>query len=182
MTQVEINGSDNRTLHVLHLDLPPEAVDRFTRMAGTGEWPLKYGLGASKLRGDFVDVVAIKDLGAMSLSQYLAQAYDVSAKTLGAEAARLDALKGHVVILPAQAFGGTSQILTVATPLRLIGSFGGVSPKPRGAKVTSDSARGLAASGKGAEKTGKGVSRTLVVILSVIAILALFLLVSLIRG
>ncbi len=182
MTQIEINGSDTRTLHMLQLDLPPEAVDRFTHMAGTGEWPLKYALGAAKLREEFVDVVAVKDLDPMSLAQYLAQAYDVSATALGADAARIDGLQGHVVILPPQAFGGTSQVLTVAAPLRLIGSYGGASPKPRGAKVTADTARGLAASGAGPTTKGQGGSRTLLVVLAVIAVLALVLLVSLIRG
>lgn len=182
MTQIQINGSDNSTLHLLHLDLPPEAVDRFARMAGTGEWPLKYSLGATRLRPEFVDVVAIRDLEPLSLSRYLGEAYDIPARSLGAEAARIDALQGHVVILPPQAFAGTSQTLTIATPLHLVGSYGGARPKPRGPRVTSDSARGLMASGSAPLPMGKGGSRPLVIVLGVIGLLALILLFSLIRG
>lgn len=182
MTTIEINGSDNSTLRVLHLDLPPEAVDRFTRMAGTGEWPLKYALGAQKLRESFVDVVAIKDLGAMPLTQYLAEAYDVSPRTLGADAARIDALEGHVVILPPQAFDGTSQTLTVAAPLHLVGSYGEVRPTARGAKVRSESSRGLA-SGGAAPAGRKGRSPVLLwLVLAILAVLALVLFISLLRG
>ena len=140
MTQVHINGSDRSTLLLLHVDLPPEAVARFTERAGTGEWPLKYAVGAEKLRDSFVDVVTIKDLAPMSLSQYLKQAYDISSKTLEPDLARIDALAGHVVILPHQAFAAQNQILTIASPLRLIGSYGEARGTAPGAPITTPSA------------------------------------------
>ena len=175
MTKVQINGSDDSTLHLLQLDLPPEAVQRFTQMAGTGEWPLKYALGADKLREAFVDVVAVKDLGEMPLSQYLSDAYDVPARALGADLPRVDALRGHVIALPPQAFGATSQTLTISPPLTLVGSYAEARPPSKGPKVTSKSARGQGAGGAPAPGA-RGNSALLKVILAVVAlVLALVL-------
>lgn len=169
MTQLEVNGSDTTTLRLLHLDLPPEAVARFTQMAGTGEWPLKYALGASKLRESLVDVVAIKDLGPMRLSQYLAQAHEVSARALGPDAARIDALQGHVVILPPRAFDGASQTLTISPPLSLVGSYAEVAPTRGGPAVTARSAQGAGGGGAPA-RAGQGGSTMLKLILTAVAL------------
>ncbi|WP_300443923.1 aspartate carbamoyltransferase catalytic subunit [uncultured Mameliella sp.] len=175
MTKVQVNGSDRTTLYLAHLDLPPEAVDRFTQMAGTGEWPLKYALGATRLRESFVDVVAIRDLGDMTLSQYLSAAYDVPARALEQDRARIDALTGHAVVLPPQAFDATPQELTIAPPLRLIGSYGEARPTARGANPTSRAARGQVGVTLPAPR-GSGNSPLLKLILAAIAlILALVL-------
>jgi hypothetical protein len=172
MTKVEINGSDTTTLRLLHLDLPPEAVERFTQMAGTGEWPLKYGLGATRLRDSFIDVVAIKDLEPMRLTQYLADAYDISPKVFGADLARVDTLTGHVVVLPPQAFDETSQTLSVAPPLTVIGSYGMIQPKARGAKLTAAAARGQGRGGR-SSGLGQGGSRILQLLIAGIVVAAM---------
>lgn len=147
MTQVQINGSDTNTVHLLHLDLPPRAIERFTTMAGTGEWPLKYGLGATKLSPAFVETVDLRDLGPMKLSQYLSDAYDVNTKTLGADKARIDALQGHVIVLPPQAFEKTSQQLHVNTPLSYIGGFAMTGAKSRSATPQARAAFGQGSGG-----------------------------------
>nr|WP_246594533.1 aspartate carbamoyltransferase catalytic subunit [Mameliella sediminis] len=149
--------------------MPPEAVQRFTQMAGTGEWPLKYALGATTLRESFVDVVALRDLGDMRLSQYLSSAYDVPARALGADRDRIDALQGHVIVLPPQAFGGTSQMLTIAPPLRMIGSYGEARPTARGASPTSRAAKGQVGSASAAP-SASGNSPVLKLILAALAI------------
>lgn len=175
MTKVQVNGSDRTTLYLTHLDLPPEAVERFTQMAGTGEWPLKYALGATRLRESFVDVVAIRDLGEMTLSQYLSAAYDVPARTLAQDRNRIDALKGHAVVLPPQAFDGTSQELTINPPLALVGRYGEARPTARGANPMSRSARGQGG-GRPPARRGSGNSPVLKLILAAVAlILALVL-------
>jgi hypothetical protein len=179
MTQIQINGADASTVHLLHLDLPPQAVERFTTMAGTGEWPLKYGLGASKLRPAFVETVDLRDLGDMSLSQYLAQAYDVSPKALGADKARIDALRGHVVILPPQAFDATSQTLNVAMPLQFVGSYASVKAASKGARLRSKGAEG---SGGGLPGTASpGLSRLLKLIMLGFAVFVLLILALVLR-
>ena len=153
MTRMQINGSDTGTLRLFHLDLPAEAVERFTTQAGTGEWPLKYALGAERLRPAFVEVVDIRDMGAMTLSQYLVEAHGVQGADFKALRPQIDALRGHVIVLPAQAFDTTSQELTIASPLRWIGTFAEISAKRGAPKLRSASAKGLT-SAEGADAPG----------------------------
>ncbi|MBR9837394.1 MAG: aspartate carbamoyltransferase catalytic subunit [Rhodobacteraceae bacterium] len=177
MTKMQINGSETGTVRVFHLDLPPEAVERFTTQAGTGEYPLQYALGASHLRPAFVDVVALRDLGDMALSAYLAEAYQVPSQELRDLRPQLDALHGHVVILPSQAFDHQSQELAVASPLRWVGTFSEERARPRGPKLRSTSAEGRSA---GAAPTGEAPkSRALLLTLIALAVLVLLLAVAL---
>jgi hypothetical protein len=154
---MEVAATETGLVRVFHIDLPREAIERFTVQAGTGEFPLKYALGATELRRDLVDVVLLRDLGAMSLSRYLAEAYDVAGPELEAMRARLDALKGHVLVLPSEAFDRVPQKLTISVPLRWIGTFTerkaakpGPTPRSRGAEGT------LAPSGDGSAPRGRG--------------------------
>lgn len=172
MTQVEINGSDTETLHLFHLDLPPEAVERFTTMAGTGEWPLKYALGATALRPAFVETLRIGDLGPMPLSRYLAEAHNLPEEALAADRATLDALTGHVVILPPQAFDNTSQRLSPAAPLSHVGAYGAHPAPGRGAPLRSDAARGQLAQGA-PDASGRGGSTLLKLLLAALGALIL---------
>ena len=174
MTKMQINGSETDTLRLFHLDLPREAVERFVTQAGTGEWPLQYGLGAKRLRPAFVDVVDIRDLGDMALSQYLTEAHGAGGEDFRQMRPRIDALTGHVVILPAQAFDNTSQELSVATPLRWIGTFAETRAKPRGARLKSEASRG--GGGGGTAPAGRGGSALLRLILLGLAIVVLLVL------
>ncbi|MGH1412667.1 MAG: aspartate carbamoyltransferase catalytic subunit [Pelagimonas sp.] len=178
--QIEVNGSDNTTLRVFKLDLPAEAIERFTVQAGTGEWPLKYALGATTLRNGFVDVVDLRDLEKMRLSQYLADAYGLAGSDFKAERNQLDALTGHLVILPAQAFDNTSQTLTIAPQLRLIGTYNETAPKPRGPKLRSDGVKGLLGQGS-ADLPDRSTSPFLKLALVGLGILALLILAAILR-
>ncbi len=142
MNTVAINGSTNDQIHLFQIDLPSEAIERFTREAGTGEWPLKYALGATELRSDFIDVVALNDLGDMSLSTYLGVAHNAVGDAFATAAPALDALSGHVVVLPPMAFAHTSQTLTIGAPLTHIGSYAETRSEKPGPRVKSRSALG----------------------------------------
>lgn len=120
---IEVRSTDKDTVRVFHIDLPSNAIERFTQRAGTGEWPLQYTIGALYLRDAFVDVVPIRDLGGMRLSKYLAEAHGVDGSELKAHAGRLDAVAGYVAILPSQAFDSKDQTLVVRNPMRWIGSY-----------------------------------------------------------
>ena len=175
MTTMRINGSETGTVRVFHLDLPPEAVERFTTPAGTGEFPLQYALGAKDLRASFVDVVNIDDLGEMSVSSYLSEAYQVQGPELRQMKPQLDALRGHLVILPSQAFGHVGQELTVASPLRWIGTFSEEAATPRGPALRATSATGSA--GVGVPGKTPDSRRPLAVTLIGLAVLVLIVLV-----
>ncbi|NDV99171.1 aspartate carbamoyltransferase catalytic subunit [Salipiger sp. PrR002] len=179
MTKMHINGSESDVVRLFHLDLPPEAVERFTTQAGTGEWPLQYALGARQLRSAFVDVVSIRDLGEMPLSRYLAEAHQLTGDAFAQMRPRIDALKGHVVILPSQAFDHVTQDLSIATPLRWIGTFSEVKASPRGPALRSASARGRT-SRPGPETAPR--NRGLTYLLIGLGVLALLLLAALFRA
>lgn len=141
-TTMHIKSSERGVIRVFHIDLPREAIERFTTQAGTGEWPLQYALGAKSLRSAFVEVIDLRDLGEMSLSQYLINAHDVSGSDFSAMRPRLDALTGFVLVLPSQAFDQTAQDLTIATPLRWIGTFNEPKASMGAAKIRTKSAKG----------------------------------------
>lgn len=179
MTTMQINGSETDTLRLFHLDLPREAVERFATQAGTGEWPLKYALGANSLRASFVDVVDIRDLGQMTLSQYMVEAHGAAGPDFKAARPQIDALKGHALILPSQAFDRQSQTLTVASPLRWIGTFSEAKAKTRGARIDTPSAKGQ--TGGAPAAPGRGGSGLLKVIVIGVAVLALLVLALILR-
>ncbi len=146
---MHIKSSERGVIRVFHIDLPREAVDRFTTQAGTGEWPVQYALGAKSLRAAFVEVVDLRDLGEMSLSQYLVSAHDVSGADFDKMRPRLDQLTGFALVLPSQAFDQTEQDLTIAAPLRWVGTFNEPKPAPGGAPIRTTSAKGIVGTPKG---------------------------------
>ncbi|ETW13868.1 hypothetical protein ATO8_03221 [Roseivivax marinus] len=180
MSDLDIRAAETGTTRVFDLDLPPEAVERFTTQAGTGEWPLQYALGADRLRQSFVEIIKIRDLGTMPLSAYLAEAHNVSGSDFEAARPRLDALRGHVVVLPAQAFDRTAQTLNPQAPLRHVGTFREAGASAQAAPLRSASARGSAADADPVAATPAKTSPLLralaIVVLALIAGVALYLL------
>ncbi len=155
--RIDIRESERGVVRVFLLDLPAQAIERFTVQAGTGEWPLKYGLGASHLNAHFVDVVDLRDLSGMTLSAYLAEGYAIPKANLRDAEAQLNALKGHVVIVSSRAFDNRAQTLTVQTPLRWVGTFEEQRGRTISAPLRSAGAKGAmqgSDSGDGAGATG----------------------------
>lgn len=141
-TKIHIKASEPGMIRVFHIDLPHDAIERFTKQAGTGEWPLKYALGATDLRPTFVEVIDLRDLGDMSLSDYLAQAHDLTSADFADMRHRLDAIRGFVLVLSTQAFDRTEQHLSISAPLRWIGSFAEPAAAMGMAPLQSDAALG----------------------------------------
>ncbi|WP_299787309.1 aspartate carbamoyltransferase catalytic subunit [uncultured Marivita sp.] len=170
-TAMHIKSSETGVLRVFHIDLPREAIERFTTQAGTGEWPLQYALGAKSLRADFVEVINVKDLGDMPLSQYLINAHDVSGRDFDAVRSRLDALTGFVLVLPSQAFDRTEQDLTISAPLRWIGTFNEPTPSSTTAPIRTASAKGIG--GGASAPAPKGSNASLWIVFGLLALIAL---------
>ena len=126
---------------------------------------------------DITQIVALRDLGDMALSAYLAEAYQLAGVDFREMRPRIDALKGHVVVLPNQAFDHVTQDLTVASPLRWVGTFSEERARPRGPKLRSTSAEGRSA---GTAPTGEAPkSRALLFTLIALAVVVLLLAVAL---
>ncbi|WP_179378601.1 hypothetical protein [Jannaschia marina] len=83
--------------------------------------PLLEALGA-EIDPTYVEVFAVQDVEPMGLRTYLAQAHDIPDETLAADAARLDALSGDVLVLAPLAVEGVAELKPVAE-LTHIGSY-----------------------------------------------------------
>ena len=83
--------------------------------------PLRAALGA-QVDPAHVEVVEVADLAPMGLRDYLAQAHDVAASELAADAARLDGLSGKAVIVTPKAVEGLA-FLDPDTTLTEMGAY-----------------------------------------------------------
>lgn len=172
---MDIRESETGMVRVFHLDLPNEAIERYTMQAGTGEWPLMYGMGAKKLSAAFIDVVRLQDLGGMSLTAYLTEAHNIPPEALAEDAPRLNKLRGHVLIFPSQAFVRTAQTLTIRTPLRWIGTYEELRGRTMAPPLRSKAAKGI-----GGGKPADGFSPMAnIVKVALLALGALFVVVAL---
>lgn len=170
---MHIKSSERGVIRVFHIDLPREAIERFTTQAGTGEWPLQYALGAKTLRSAFVEVINIRDLGDMSLSQYLINAHDVTGPEFQAMRSRIDALTGFALVLPSQAFDHTEQDLTISNPLRWIGTFNEPKVATIATPIHTKSAKGVVGTVSGGAQSRSNTGLWVVVGLFVLIPLAI---------
>ena len=118
---IPIRQGESGIVRVFALDLPAEQVAAFADPGG--DWPLKQALGASVLVRDRVQVFPLSDLDGVGLHDYLLDGMGVAPEALAPDAGALDALEGHVVILPSAALGGAAQTLHPRPPLRLVGTY-----------------------------------------------------------
>ncbi|UWQ19152.1 hypothetical protein [Jannaschia sp. M317] len=70
----------------------------------------------------YAEVFSVEDIAPMRLRDYLSQAHDIPSDTLAADAARLDALSGDVVVLAPRAIEGLTR-LSPQPELTHIGSY-----------------------------------------------------------
>lgn len=87
-----------------------------------------------------VDLIALADIAEIGLSSYLITGMGVPEAALEGDAARLDALKGHVAILRSVAFERPAD-LTVTQPLRWIGTYSESQPDMRQSALHSEAAQ-----------------------------------------
>lgn len=74
-----------------------------------GATPLTEAFGAP-VDATYAEVFAVRDVAPMGLRAYLNEAHDIPEATLAADAARLDALSGDVVVLAPRAVEGIAAL------------------------------------------------------------------------
>ncbi len=72
---------------------------------------------------DKVEVIDTKDVEAMGLAGYLVQGYGIAEDDVEDEADALNAIDGHVALIPTSAFDGQEAALSPSPPLRFIGLY-----------------------------------------------------------
>lgn len=80
-------------------------------------------LGVTGLRDGHADRVAIKDLGDLTLSEFLRIGHDARSEDLAVILPALDRLRGLVLLVHSSAFGGQALTLTPQPGLTFIGAF-----------------------------------------------------------
>lgn len=116
---VEIPAGETGVVRVFAIDLPGPEADAFAKDPAA----LAHALGVAGIDADHVDVFAVSTLAGFGLPTFLTEGHGVPAEALAADAATLGALTGHVAVVSSRAFGGRAQTLTIAPPLRLVGSY-----------------------------------------------------------
>ena len=88
---------------------------------------------------DKVEVVDTKDVAVMGLAAYLVEGYGMAEDDIADETDALNAIDGHVVLIPTSAFNGEEATLDPSPPLRFIGLYGEAEPEPPAPRVASRS-------------------------------------------
>ncbi|PTX54919.1 hypothetical protein C8N43_3742 [Litoreibacter ponti] len=123
---LEVRESEHRVYRLFTIDLATHHIPAFTRpkLNNTGgyDYPLRDALGLSELDDSQVQILRLSELGELGLTGYLIEGLGISEADLEANAERLDALEGHVAVLPSRAFSGPALIVPTP-PVALVGAY-----------------------------------------------------------
>lgn len=173
--RLSIPAGERGTVRLFAVDLPPEEARAFAADPGA----VARALGAPDLDPARVEVFPVSRIAAIGLPAYLAEGHGIPPAALAAESGTLAALEGHVVLVAAGAFGPEARDLSVAPPLRLVGTWQEDLPEIRFGELPSESARGTLGAPPGpppAPQTGGGRGRLLTILILILAILGFIIL------
>lgn len=108
----EVSGDEHGLVRLFMVDIPPEEVSAFDPAPA---------LGVEKLDPEQVEMFPLTDLKGLGLSGYMREGLGIAEEEI--DNARLDALKGVVLIIRSAAFGGAAVMLAPKAPLRWIGTY-----------------------------------------------------------
>lgn len=131
-----VSPGEMRAVRVFHLDLPPEHI-RFLR---DEPGALADALGVPSLDATHLEILRLADLDGIGLSSYLADGADVSEAEIAPDRARLDALKGHALVLLSRAHDGRAETLTPRPGIEPVGFYHQVPTDWTAGKIASASA------------------------------------------
>jgi hypothetical protein len=163
------------TVRVFAVDLPPEEARAFA----ADPTAVPRALGAPDVDPGHVDVFPVSRVAALGLPTFLAEGHGIPPEALAADAAKLDALDGHVAVVAAGAFGPAARTLTVAPPLRLVGTYRESIPPVSFSPLPAESATGVLgglASPPVPTPGGSGLTRMLTILLLILAIVGFIVL------
>ncbi len=108
----EISATERGIVRVFKVDLSEDQIESFDPAPS---------LGVASLEPQYTELFPVSDLKGVGLSGYMSEGLGIADAEL--DKARLDALKGHVLIVLSAAFGGEALTLTPKAPLRWIGTY-----------------------------------------------------------
>jgi hypothetical protein len=154
---IPIPPNERHTLRVFALDMTLAQVTALRDMdavlnPGQVVPPLRADV-AERLLGLPVDVTQVDifhsdDVEAIGLAAYLIEGNAVAEAQIAADTDMLDAYRGYVMAVRAQAFGGQAANLTLDPKLRLMGTYTEETPAIRFETLPSQAAKGVLAGGR----------------------------------
>lgn len=118
---VEIPTGERGVVRVFRADMSGDQAAAFNRQNGT--WPLRDALGAADLQRDKLAFFPVSDLTGLGLAGYLHEGQGVATEQIDPIRDWLNALTGHVLVLPSSALGDQAQVLHVGAPLSLVATL-----------------------------------------------------------
>jgi len=116
---IVIPEGERGVVRVFALDLPEDEARVFAADPGA----VGRALGADGLDPGYIDVFPVSRVAALGLATFLSEGHGIAPSELEPDAARLEGLDGHVAIVSSRAFRDQARALTVAPPLRLVGTW-----------------------------------------------------------
>ncbi|WP_127114740.1 hypothetical protein [Shimia sediminis] len=143
MTRMQVTPTEHGLIRLFAVDLPLEDIKPFHTHTDDAVWPVQEALGASDLDPARVELFDVADLDELGLTGYMTEGLGIAASDLATDAARLDGLTGHVLIVFSAAFRSTAQSLTPRAPLRWIGTYAEEAAHVRFQPLPTDAAKGI---------------------------------------
>lgn len=168
----DISASERGLVRLFALDMDSEEVEKLR------EPDLAAMLGVERLDVDQVDLFSTNDLTGLGLTGYMTEGLGIPEDELAPDRARLDALKGHLMVVRSAAFQGEAVTLAPRAPLRWVGTYAEEHSPVKFEELPSAAAKGqVAPSAKPRPSDAAMSGRVAMVALLVIAIVvfAMFL-------
>ena len=128
-----IGEGERGIVRVFAVDVPEGEAERWTNTDSPG-WPLPHALGLRALNARDVQVFSRRDLGGLSLADFLQQGYDITDEQLASDRVTLDSAEGVFAVLRSGAFPHRPVSLALERHVRLLGTFA----EPSAAPASSD--------------------------------------------
>ena len=117
-------SGDRETIHLFTVDLPEDDLWAFvTPDPDTGDYPLRRALGVETLDETQVEGAVTEDLVGIGLAGFLIEGIGADQTQIAQDRARIEALKGSVVIIRGAAFDGAQVPLSPTAPLAHVASW-----------------------------------------------------------
>ncbi|RVT82270.1 hypothetical protein DXV76_17495 [Rhodobacteraceae bacterium CCMM004] len=125
MTQndLTVDADEWGTVRLFSLDADAPEAAALAQPAGPDAPTLKRLLGADRIDATPVQAARVEDLEGLGLAGFMTEGLGIAPEAVAANRARIDAVRGVVVVVPAKALSGTAQTLEPQPPLRFVGLY-----------------------------------------------------------
>jgi hypothetical protein len=158
-------------------DLPAFTEETYDEDGDLVSWPLNEALGGLRIDHDFIEVIDTATMKDYGFRRYLTEAGGYAPEQVDADAAMLDAVTGHVLLVFSNALYDGPQVFTPQPPLRLLARYGTDMVIAPMTPLRSDSAKGVLETGGKAPKSDARIGGMVATVVLVLAGLLVWLMI-----